>query len=403
MKNAAPVFDIEKARSRMEQAGIDLILASSKVNTGYLSGLYTHVWGWDHAILHALEKEYDGWDYLIFVGLPQNSSQSQFMVEYHHRTEALRDMTWIQDIKGYSRNGYQPPPNARSLFLEPKKAISQIDCVVEAIEERGLSDSTIGIEENRLPLTYFNALQKRLQHAKFVYVFDLLFELRSVKTPEEIRRLRRAYKINEQVYREIFENFQVGVTPYHIFQRTLETVYREGAAFVFNHVFFEGQEAAYNVPADQPILPGQSAFYDFGLAYEGYKSDTARTIVNGTASEDLKHVYRAVLETYHVVQEALKPGVRASEVFRLGSEYLESKQLCPSITCLGHGIGLNQHEMPFLTPHDHTVIEPGMVITIEPNAEAPGLTPCFVEDAGVITIDGWENFTALPTTLQELI
>ena len=59
MKNAAPVFDIEKARSRMEQAGIDLILASSKVNTGYLSGLYTHVWGWDHAILHALEKEYD--------------------------------------------------------------------------------------------------------------------------------------------------------------------------------------------------------------------------------------------------------------------------------------------------------------------------------------------------------
>ena len=114
-------------------------------------------------------------------------------------------------------------------------------------------------------------------------------------------------------------------------------------------------------------------------------------------------MYRAVLETYHVVQEALKPGVRASEVFRLGSEYLESKQLCPSITCLGHGIGLNQHEMPFLTPHDHTVIEPGMVITIEPNAEVPGLTPWFVEDAGVITIDGWENFTALPTTLQELI
>lgn len=403
MKNTQPLFDEARVQKRMEQAGIDLILASSKVNAGYLSGLFTQVWDWDHSILHALEKEYDGWDYLIFVGLPRDPIHSQFMVEYYHRAKALTDLTWIDDIKGYSRSGYQPPPSVQSVFLEPAKAISQIDCVVEAIQERGLSSGTIGIEENRLPHTYYAELQHRLPNATFTDVFDLLFELRAVKTPEEIIRLRQAYKINEKVYSQIFKNFQVGVTPYEIFQRSLETVYQEGAAFIFNHVFFQGQTAAYNVPSDQEITSGQSAFYDFGVAYEGYRSDTARTIVNGMAPDELKRVYGAVLETYHVIREALRPGIRASEIFRLGSEYLESRQLCPAITCLGHGIGLNQHEVPFLTPHDDTVIEPGMVVTIEPNAEVAGMTPCFIEDAGVINEDGWENFTSLSTTLQEII
>ena len=52
----------------MEREGVDLILASSKVNAGYLSGLFTQVWDWDHAVLHMMEKEYDGWDYLISGG-----------------------------------------------------------------------------------------------------------------------------------------------------------------------------------------------------------------------------------------------------------------------------------------------------------------------------------------------
>jgi Xaa-Pro aminopeptidase len=81
---------------------------------------------------------------------------------------------------------------------------------------------------------------------------------------------------------------------------------------------------------------------------------------------------------------------------------MEDRNLSPSIALMGHGLGLNVHESPFLIPTDETVIKPGMVISIESFTEVPGLSPIAVEDAGVVTEDGWEGFTSLPREIKEI-
>ena len=161
--------------------------------------------------------------------------------------------------------------------------------------------------------------------------------------------------------------------------------------------------SVYNVAPDRKVEPGDLAFVDFGAGYAGYCSDIARMVAVGSANDKMKRIYDVLRGAHRVIKEAIKPGVRACDIFKIGVRYLENDGLCPSLSLVGHGIGLTQHELPFLTPHDTTLIQPGMVISIEPGTELPGLTPLFLEDGGVVTEEGWQSFTSLPEEIHETI
>lgn len=405
----APIFDQERCRTLMEKGGIDLILASSSVNVGYLSGLFTHMPSWETAsIMHVTEKEYDKGDLLLFAGFPYDPERASFLVLYHHTVDAIKNLPiWVEDVKGYSRNTYKPKGKLETVPLEPASPIFPLDCVVEAIKERSLETSTIGVERCRIPYSVLAELKNRLPQAKFVDAFNLLFELRSVKTPEEIDRLQKAFEIDTKVVHEIFKMFRVGATPYEIFQKGLEIIYQERGVPTFYHVFTDfggGHYASYNAPPDKKFQKGQIGVFDLGVGYKGYHSDICTALVMGRANDKVKRVYSATLGARQAIQRAIKPGIRACELFKIGANYLESKGLYPSISLMGHGIGLNCHELPFLLPNDHTVIKPGMTICIEiPVIEAPGLAPLALEDGGVVTEEGWESFTSVPTELKEIL
>jgi Xaa-Pro aminopeptidase len=408
------VFDPARLKRLMERDGIDLVLASSRVNVGYLSNWFTHSWTWDWPFWFEVEKEYDGWDYLLFAGIPAEAEKTPFFVTFYHHAASVRGRSWIDDIKGAGRPGLTPRPGLDSVFLEPLVTRTHIDCVVDAINERGLNGAAIGIELSRMPQSVYAELRQRLPQAKFVDAFEMLLELRAVKSEAEIAKLRRAAEITAKVFSNvIFPMLREHATPYAIYQKALALAAEERGYFAFLHMFLDGGHVAlgsgnregvpYNVPPDVRISDGQVAFVDFGCGYMGYWADMCRTVVVGGKPDPRQsRAHSAILDARKAIRDGIRPGVKASELFRIGVAALDRYNVGPALSFMGHGIGLSIHENPFLNAFDERPLEPGMVISVEPQIEVPGLTMFQAEDTVVVTNDGYETFSSLPTGLDVL-
>jgi Xaa-Pro aminopeptidase len=412
--NPKPIFDAGRLRRLMERDGLDLILASSRVNVGYLSNWLTHSWTWEWPFWFEVEKEYDGWDYLLFTGIPVNPDKTPFFVTFYHHAASVRQKSWIDDIKGAGRPGLTPRPGLKSVFLEPSVMITHVDCVVAAVKERGLEEGTIGIELSRMAQSVYAELRERLPKAKFIDSFEMLLELRAVKLPAEIAKLRRAADITTKAFDEvIFPLLRDHATPYEIYERALALAAKERGYFAFLHMFVDGghvgmagsnrETATYNVPPDVRLKDGQIAFVDFGCGYGGYWGDMCRTVViGGKPTSAQRQAHAAIIDARRAIRDAVRPGVKPSSLFKIGLAALDKYDLGPALSFMGHGIGLSIHENPCLTAFDDRPIEAGMVISIEPQTEVPGLTMFQAEDSIVVTEDGYEDFTDLPTHLDIL-
>ena len=411
-----PIFDETRLGSLMDRDGLDLVLATSRVNVGYLSNWLTHHWTWDWPFWFEMEKEYDGWDYLLFAGVSADAARNPFFVTFDHHVNSVRQKSWIEDIRGAGRPGYTPRPGLESVLLEPTTIATHIDRAVEAIEDRSLGEATIGVELCRIPQSVYAELTRRLPKARFVDAFEMLLELRSVKSASEITRLRRAAEITTLIFNDvIFPMLREKATAYEIYERASAVAARERGYFLFFHVFVDGghvsvdaargeqKPVSYNIDPDTRFEDGQLAFVDFGCGYKGYCADMCRNVViGGKPTNRQRRVHAAILDARDAVRAGIRPGIKASDLFDIGVNVLDKHDLGPAISLVGHGLGLSIHENPCLTAFDHRPLEPGMVINIEPNTEVPGMTMFNVEDTGVVTEDGFDPFSTLTTDLDVL-
>jgi Xaa-Pro aminopeptidase len=193
----------------------------------------------------------------------------------------------------------------------------------------------------------------------------------------------------------------------------MQSIYSTDCSFSFAHVFFGsgGQDIAFTPPPDRPIRAGDIGVLDLGVVYEGYGTDYARMAQVegrgegrrhppvGTGIEGLRKIFPSILAARNIVESVLKPGIRASDVFLAGAKRLEEDGLCASISDVGHGIGLECHERPFLTPYSDDVIAVGQTIVIEIYCEVQGIGPVLLEDGGLVTSEGWQSFSNLSTDL----
>lgn len=389
----------------MEAEGIDLILASSRRNIAYLTDHQTEHWTWEHAILHMMEKEFDGGDYVLFAGFPLNADRGTFLVDYAHREEAIRKQgAFVDDFYGYWKRGRIPAISGSGISLEQDYSRTAEEAVVRAILDRRLEYGTIGVEMPRISSSVLERLRSLLPHARFVDTFDLLFDIRQIKTAEEIRRLREAYRIAAEVYSDLFQMLRSGMTPLEALRYEMDGIYRRGGSFSFAHLFFGSgeQDIAFTPPSDRPLKPGDTGTLDLGVVYEGYSTDFARMAQVLPARTDLAKVFRVVLDARRAVEDALKPGAKARDVFLAGARCLEEGGLCSSISNNGHGIGLGCHEKPFLTPYSEDSIAVGQTVVIEIYSEVQGVGPVLLEDGGEVTPEGWQSFTNLPLDIVEI-
>lgn len=253
------------------------------------------------------------------------------------------------------------------------------------------------------------ALQKLLPGAKFSSATDLLRPLRRIKSPEEIDVLRRAGAVTEAAFTDVLPKLRHGMTELEICAEVDLQLRRHGAigpSFV-TAMYNSGPNLKLglghaNTHRNAPLLPPVALLFDFGAAFEGYCYDYGRTVFFGTPDAEMLKIHRTIMETQAAGIRALRAGVATcQEVDRAARAVVTDAGYGPHFRHrLGHGIGMDVHEPPFLTEGDTTLLEERMMFTIEPSIFAPEGFSARVEDIIVAWPGGGEPLTTGFQTLH---
>ena len=177
----------------------------------------------------------------------------------------------------------------------------------------------------------------------------------------------------------------------------------EGVSFDLIVVSGKNSSLPHGVPTDKKIEVGDFITMDFGAVYNGYRSDMTRTVAVGAVSEEQKHVYNTVLEAQRLALKAIRPGVPCNEIDRIAREHIYNAGF---EGCFGHGlghsVGIEIHEFPAFSPRCETILQPGMVITVEPGIYLEGKFGVRIEDMIYVTEDGCLNLTKSDKSLITL-
>jgi Xaa-Pro dipeptidase len=262
------------------------------------------------------------------------------------------------------------------------------------LQEAGLSQGRIGVELTALSAKSFETLRKALPRASLVAIDDLLSELRMIKTPGELVRLRTIGKAAERAARWAFEQAHVGMTEIELGQLITERYLAEGGDRLTMLVVAAGERSglANAAPTRRPLRYGDIVRVDVIGTGQHYYSDVARTAVVGKASDEQLRAWSYMVEARKVALEAIRPGQSTREMYQRYAGQMEGWGL-PPIKFLGHGLGLTLHEEPYIGPYTDIRLQPGMVLCIEPLCWYPDRWGVQYEDELIVTEDGYELIT----------
>ena len=252
-------------------------------------------------------------------------------------------------------------------------------------------------------------LHEILPDAVFVSATSILREMRVIKDADEIATMRKAGEITEAAFADVVSNLKIGMTELELAQEINYQLRRHGSlgpSFT---------TSLYNSGPNHPLLFGQrmetwkreltapvSILTDFGAIYEGYCYDFGRTISFGEPDDELVKVHRLVMESQAAGVAALKAGeATTTQTDAAARKVIEDAGYGETFRHrLGHGIGMDVHEPPFLTVGDETPLQEGMLFTIEPSITQFNTFSARVEDVVVAHPGGGEKLTS---GFQELI
>lgn len=259
----------------------------------------------------------------------------------------------------------------------------------------------LGFEQDNLLVQDYLSFKKLLD----VQLVPLsLAKLRMAKTDEEIAVVKKACHVVDKAFNHIFNFVKVGMSEQDIANELHKFILdnkAEGLAFTTIVASGKRSSMPHGVASDKIIEENDIVTIDFGAFVDGYCADVTRTFfVKGNNNSDLEKIYNIVLEAQLLAINAIKPGVKASEIDKIARDYISDKGYGDFFTHgLGHGIGLEIHEFPFLSSKDDTILEPGFIITVEPGIYLPGIGGVRIEDDILVTNDGFENLTNITKEL----
>jgi Xaa-Pro aminopeptidase len=257
---------------------------------------------------------------------------------------------------------------------------------------------TIGIEAEHF--TIFE--KKRLAKAKPSRITlkdapSIVERARMVKDADELERIRAAVKLGATLFDRALEVLRPGVREVEV-AAEMELAARRGGAeeMSFSTIIASGARSAlpHGRASEQAIPKGAFVVCDFGVILSGYCSDQTRTVWVGTVQEDARRAYEAVKEAQHAAIDAVGPGIAVGDVDAAARKVLRKAGLGRYFThSTGHGVGLEIHEIPRVADGQKEILQPGMVITIEPGVYFPGKWGVRIEDVVAVTAGGCEVLT----------
>ncbi len=265
---------------------------------------------------------------------------------------------------------------------------------------------SVAIEAEHLTVAGLASIRKGLgRRIRIQNTSGLVERLRMVKEPEEIKILRKAVLLGASLFDVALRKIWPGVTEASVAGEMEYAARKAGAeGMSFDTIVASGKRSALpHGRASQAKVPKRGfVIFDFGVILAGYCSDLTRTLYVGAPDSRSATMYEVVKEAQLAGIASVRAGVTAEEVDRATRRVLDKAGFGRFFThSTGHGVGLEIHEPPRLGQKQSEVLQPGMVITIEPGIYVPGVGGVRIEDMVVVTERGCEVLT--PTTKDLIV
>lgn len=315
----------------------------------------------------------------------------------------------------HSSNGYLVVTGDKAIFLTDSRYIeaagNKIKTCDEILETKGIGKSlvpaikalgikTLMLESERVTVSKYNEICALFDGVDVVCDGDLdkkISDIRMVKNKNEIAKIVKAQRIAEKAFDHILGFITVGKTEKEIALELEYFMLKNGAdGLSFETIAVSGKNSSlpHGVPSDKKIESGDFVTMDYGAITEFYHSDMTRTVAVGEVSGKQVEVYETVLEAQIKGLEAVKAGIKGKDVDAVSREIIRNKGFGDYFGHgLGHGVGVEIHELPSLNPNGDIILQEGHVVTVEPGIYLPGEFGVRIEDMAVVTKDGCENLT----------
>ena len=300
----------------------------------------------------------------------------------------MTDFRYLEQVK-------QECPGWELIHIE-----SYIESLTTLIEEDKVQ--TIAIEKEYVTVNQMEDWQEKLAPT-FTGVKGWVEELRMIKSEEEVANIRKAASIADEAFAKLLPTIRSGLTEREIALELEFLMRKAGAsAMSFDPIIASGPRSAlpHARPGERILSVGDFVVFDFGCVVNGYCSDMTRTLVIGEPEEKHLLIYDLVLEAQERSLAAVGPGKTGVEIDAIARNIISDAGYGEYFGHgLGHSLGLEVHESPRLSKLDQTVLQPGMIVTVEPGVYLPDFGGVRIEDLVLVTEDGHE---VLSSTFKEL-
>jgi Xaa-Pro aminopeptidase len=347
---------LNQLRERLDEFGIDGLLITNGQNRRYVTG-------------------FTGTAGVVVI----SKKEAKFITDFRYVEQASKEI-----------EGYEIVQHTGPIIEEVAKQAAKMNI------------SKLGFEQDNLTYSVFRTYEKHVA-GELVPVSGVVEKLRLIKTQSELNILKEAAEIADAAFDHILTFIRPGIAELDV-SNELEFFMRKNGATSssFDIIVASGYRSAlpHGVASDKVIETGELVTLDFGALYKGYCSDITRTVAVGEPNDELKKIYHTVLEAQLLGMKGLKPGITGKQADALTRDYITEKGYGDYFGhSTGHGIGLDVHEGPSLSSKSDTLLEPGMVVTVEPGIYVAGTGGCRIEDDAVITETGNETLNHSPKEL----
>lgn len=290
----------------------------------------------------------------------------------------------------------QAAKEAEGLEIREYFGIAQTEAAAGLLDD--LAPERVGFEADHLTVSQHQRLKKAVtKPIKLVPTTDIVSSLRLVKDADEIKRIKKAVKIADDCFTHILGYLKPGIRERDIAVEIDSFMRTNGAeAPSFETIVAAGPNAAFPhaKPGDAKIKAGQFVKMDYGAFYNLYASDITRTVAIRKATQKMKEIYNIVLEAQLASLAAIKPGLKGEDIDAVARNIITEKGYGENFGHgLGHSLGIAVHDGPGFSKMSGIILEPGMVMTVEPGIYIEGWGGVRIEDDIVVTEKGCDILT----------
>lgn len=340
----------QKAQRVMNEEKLDAILLTTEPNVRYFSGFLTQFW----------QSPTRPW----FLIVPREGELIAVIPEIGR---AGMESTWVNDIRTWG----SPCPEDDGITLLAQ-ALSEVTV------RFGRIGMTLGQESHlRMPANNFKQMTEKISPTEIVDVALHLHSLKKIKSEAEIQKIEHICQITSGAFENLPSQIRIGETQRQICLKLRQDILKRGGDNSPYLIAGSGSGGYDNIimgPTESVLENGHVLIIDTGSTFDGYFCDFDRNFAFGNLPEEARRAYETVYHATDVGIESARPGKTTTDVWQAMWSVLEKGgALGNSVGRMGHGLGMELTEWPSVMPGDDTLLEPGMVLTIEPGMSfAPG-------------------------------